>query len=34
VEGISLATVCGALQLLPALVEEMKPTLSCVVREG
>ena len=34
VEGIPLAIVCGVLQVLPALVEEMKPTLSCVLPVG
>jgi hypothetical protein len=32
--GIPLAIVCGALQVLPALVEEMKPTLSWVLPDG
>jgi hypothetical protein len=34
VEGIPLATVCGALQVLPALLEEMKPTLRLVLPDG
>ena len=34
VVGMPLASVCGVLQLLPALVEETKPTLSCVLPEG
>jgi len=29
-----LATVCAALQVLPALVEETKPTPSCVLPFG
>jgi hypothetical protein len=32
--GIKLATVCGVLQVLPALFEEVKPTLSRVLPEG
>ena len=34
VELIPLATVWGALQVEPPLVEEMKPTLSWVLPEG
>jgi hypothetical protein len=34
VEVIPLVIVWGALQVLPALAEEMKPTLSCVLFGG
>jgi hypothetical protein len=33
-EDIPLMIVCGVLQVLPALAEEMKPTLSCVLPFG
>ena len=34
VEAIPLAIVCGVLQLAPALADEVKPTLSCVLPDG
>ncbi len=34
VEGIPLITVCGVLQVLPAFVEDVKPTLSDVLPDG
>ena len=34
VVGIPLAMVCGVLQVLPAFVEEMKPTLNWVLPDG
>src|SRR5436305_6226467 len=32
--GIPLMMVCGALHVLPAFVEEMKPTANCVLPDG
>ena len=34
VELIPLVMICGVLHVLPASVEETKPTLSCVVPFG
>ena len=34
VEVMPLTIVCGVLQVLPALADEVKPTLSCVLPVG